>query len=253
MRFAFARPFDQICTLALVLRTCIFLSNSPKHCALSESAYRKSQLVTNELTTVHSYGSGEPGRPPCERCIREQHECILGGSRRGGKRTKRAHSQLEQIQESTSTAGQDIMSAAPTATNPAYQSPARPMVWPNYSSESQPSNSAPSEPRQQRVRNDSSNESTTAKMRVDESIASADIQNPSDALEFLANVADRAEGRMLPPLRSSLLSGSPSQQTSNHSGQPTPASATRQLPVVEFAPLQKGYMSLEMIHELLNR
>ncbi len=46
------------------------------------------------LTATYSYSSGEPGRPPCERCIREQHECILGGSRRGGRRVKRSQSDL---------------------------------------------------------------------------------------------------------------------------------------------------------------
>lgn len=108
------------------------------------------------------------------------------------------------------------------------------------------------EPQQQ----GSENEPSSSKMTVDESIASADIQNPSDALEFLANVADRAEGRMLPPIRSSLFDASPSQRLLGHPGKPISSSSAGKLAAgnsINFAPLQKGHMSVEMMLELVNR
>ncbi|KAJ5247384.1 hypothetical protein N7468_002367 [Penicillium chermesinum] len=33
--------------------------------------------------------NGNPGKPPCQRCVREHRECILGGSNRGGRRIRK--------------------------------------------------------------------------------------------------------------------------------------------------------------------
>lgn len=89
-------------------------------------------------------------------------------------------------------------------------------------------------------------------MTVQEDIAAADIQNPSDALEFLANVADRAEGRMLPPIRNSMYAESPNQQSSRQTS--TPVSSARSVgSLINFAPLQRGQISIELMHELLGR
>ena len=33
--------------------------------------------------------SGSPGTPPCQRCVKENRECVLGGSRRGGRRIRK--------------------------------------------------------------------------------------------------------------------------------------------------------------------
>ncbi|OQE24671.1 hypothetical protein PENSTE_c007G07483 [Penicillium steckii] len=33
--------------------------------------------------------NGNPGKPPCQRCVRENRECILGGSNRGGRRIRK--------------------------------------------------------------------------------------------------------------------------------------------------------------------
>lgn len=97
------------------------------------------------------------------------------------------------------------------------------------------------------------NDPNSTKMTVDESIASADLQNPSDALDFLAHVADHAEGRMLPPMRT-IISKSPSHQTANFSAPNTSLNSSRHLSSshdIQFPPLQK--ISLEMVHELLLR
>ena len=100
-------------------------------------------------------------------------------------------------------------------------------------------------------------ETDNAKMTVRESIAAADIQNPSDALEFLAHVADRAEGRMLPPIRTGLYPNSPSQHSSTISGQTsTPPASAGQFSagsIIDYPPLQKGQINVETLHELLAR
>ncbi|OOQ90419.1 C6 transcription factor [Penicillium brasilianum] len=33
--------------------------------------------------------NGNPGKPPCQRCVREHRECVLGGSNRGGRRIRK--------------------------------------------------------------------------------------------------------------------------------------------------------------------
>lgn len=91
-------------------------------------------------------------------------------------------------------------------------------------------------------------------MTVDETVASTDLQNPADALEFLANVAERDSGsNQLPPMHSSVY-GRPSSRLnvpgldgSRPSNQPTPNN------VIDYPPLTKGQLSLEMLQALLYR
>lgn len=136
----------------------------------------------------------------------------------------------------------------PSASNPPY--------WPNYQSNNLGTQSAPPDPQPSTNNAETDAENGNSKMTVHESIASADIQNPSDALEFLANVADRAEGRMLPPIRSTMYSQSPQGQASTVSGPTSTPGSSRQLSdgsVINFAPLQRSQVNLGIIHELLAR
>ena len=41
------------------------------------------------LISAHSDSNGNPGKPPCQRCVREHRECVLGGSNRGGRRIRK--------------------------------------------------------------------------------------------------------------------------------------------------------------------
>ncbi|OJJ35002.1 hypothetical protein ASPWEDRAFT_488360 [Aspergillus wentii DTO 134E9] len=41
------------------------------------------------LLIKHRDSSGSPGVPPCQRCIRDHRECVLGGSNRGGRRIRK--------------------------------------------------------------------------------------------------------------------------------------------------------------------
>lgn len=229
-------------------------------------------IVVLHLTDFREirYGSGEPGKPPCERCIREQHECILGGSRRGGKRIKRTASDLDSGVDHSSVQSADNTPARSMPfhfQDSSYPSPrtseARLPPWPGYGQDTKSQQLTPREP-PARAENNNSNSnsnnsnSSNAKMTVDETIASAELTNPSDALEFLANVADRAEGSQLPPMNAPGFNTSPHQRRSDLSGQmPTPSSGGQTTSstgnVIQFPPLQKGYVNIDMMHELLHR
>jgi hypothetical protein len=89
----------------------------------------------------------------------------------------------------------------------------------------------------------------SSKLTVDDTVASTDLQNPADALEFLAHVAERNSGvTQLPPMRPHRLSGTmdplneSTRVTHDASGVP-----------IKYGPLSKGLLSLEMIHVLLAR
>ena len=99
-----------------------------------------------------------------------------------------------------------------------------------------------------------------AKMTVDDQVASTDLQNPADALEFLAHVAERDSGRdsgnQLPPLQTSMFSRPPQRMTSNSNHMHVPHRMGEQAAprhVINYAPLTKGQLTVEMIHALMLR
>ncbi|KAK3672212.1 hypothetical protein LTR78_007965 [Recurvomyces mirabilis] len=93
-------------------------------------------------------------------------------------------------------------------------------------------------------------------MTVDERVASTDLQNPADALEFLANVAERDAGpNQLPPMQTSIYGSTP-QHAAMGSGiyhAPTPQDRSNSGNVIDFAPLNKGQLTLDVIRTLLVR
>ncbi|KAK4613337.1 Transcriptional activator ARO80 [Fulvia fulva] len=199
------------------------------------------------------YSSGEPGRPPCERCIREQHECILGGSRRGGRRVKRSTSDAANANTQPQNQVPSIDSVIrpvplPHLRTDQHDPHTRQQCLPSWSALNPDSRILPPLSQQDGPA------TPTAKMTVDETVASTDLQNPADALEFLANVAERDSGsNQLPPMHSSVY-GRPSSRLnvpgldgSRPSNQPTPNN------VIDYPPLTKGQLSLEMLQALLYR
>lgn len=95
----------------------------------------------------------------------------------------------------------------------------------------------------------------TAKMTVDDTVASTDLQNPADALEFLAHVAERDSGNsnQLPPMHSSVY-GRPASRTNVMNNEtPRPVNVPTPSNVIDYPPLTKGQLSLEMIRILLYR
>jgi len=95
-------------------------------------------------------------------------------------------------------------------------------------------------------------------MTVDETVASTDLQNPADALEFLANVAERdSGGTQLPPMQTLIyrrqahtLSATPVAQ--QHEGQGY-LNHTSSGDVIDFPPLNRGHLTVGMIRTLLLR
>lgn len=94
-------------------------------------------------------------------------------------------------------------------------------------------------------------------MSVDESIVSTNLQNPSDALEFLANVAGRNEGAaQTPSVHGSMYAVSPHQSGGDQHIQDRTPSSNHTSPSVmqiQFPPYQKGLVSLGMMHALIDR
>lgn len=94
-------------------------------------------------------------------------------------------------------------------------------------------------------------------MTVDESIVSTNLQNPSDALEFLANVAGRNEGvAQTPSTHGSIYARSPHQSGADQHVQDATPSSNHPSPAamqIQFPPYQKGHVSLGMMHALIER
>ncbi|KAK4539675.1 hypothetical protein LTR36_010438 [Oleoguttula mirabilis] len=96
-----------------------------------------------------------------------------------------------------------------------------------------------------------------SKMTVDDSVVSTDLQNPADALEFLAHVAERDFGAsQLPPMHRSIYGRIPAQMTSTGSTtRETPRAINRSVSTnaIEFPPLVKGQLPFDTIRTLLMR
>ncbi|KAF2772560.1 hypothetical protein EJ03DRAFT_306921 [Teratosphaeria nubilosa] len=201
------------------------------------------------------YSSGEPGRPPCERCIREQHECILGGSRRGGRRVKRSIS--------------DAATAAGSSTNPAIRAsidnvlqptPIPPHLprLPDFQGPGPDQHRLPTWDRESRILPPleppprlQTSTPHGSKMTVDETVASTDLQNPADALAFLANVAERDSGTtQLPPMQTTIYGIPPRMPSTHPVHEPMAVGHDNG---IDYPPLNKGQISLEMIRTLLLR
>lgn len=221
--------------------------------ARGSPGYFKSTWNTYSLTNRNRrYSSGEPGRPPCERCIREQHECVLGGSRRGGRRVKKTLSDV------ASTPGTVQHSTADSIIRPLPTAPPLPDLGRPDSSQPQhhlppwidrESRILPPLPHEPPVHTST----PLARITVDDSVAATDLQNPADALEFLAHVAERDSGsNQLPPMHGYSKSHRPSTHTSGlpdlrHTEQPLNPGD------VQYPPLTRGQVSFNTIQTLLLR
>ncbi|KAI9369756.1 hypothetical protein BJX61DRAFT_132643 [Aspergillus egyptiacus] len=123
--------------------------------------------------------SGSPGVPPCQRCIRDRRECVLGGSNRGGRRIRK--NKIKNFTPGTSTAAQtkhDVPSTSPANSEnlpPSHSPYPGPVVF------------VPTNPPTPTIE-------TTTSVSVDEedaaSIGSVP-RNPSDAWQCLTDIAKR--------------------------------------------------------------
>ncbi|KAJ5051420.1 uncharacterized protein L3040_001199 [Drepanopeziza brunnea f. sp. 'multigermtubi'] len=218
------------------------------------------------------------GRPPCRRCQRENRECVLGESHRGGRRVRKKAKTEDGSVEGEEPLSSSSSSFAPPGAGASFQSPitepvqygpgsgsgplqphpgANPIqynrpVWQpppadggetSTASHSQyppiPSPSTIQPPYRSRL------ESTTSLVgKAHEGIASADLQNPSDALEILAQVADRAEDSNSP------RSDDPSGQAKRRQPVPRPDPPQPMIDTWHYRPIQEGLLSPEMVYQL---
>ncbi|CAI7632069.1 hypothetical protein PCG10_001061 [Penicillium crustosum] len=56
--------------------------------------------------------NGNPGKPPCQRCVRENRECVLGGSNRGGRRIRK--NKIKNFTPANQSPGKDSEISSPT-------------------------------------------------------------------------------------------------------------------------------------------
>ncbi|PYH97943.1 hypothetical protein BO71DRAFT_96174 [Aspergillus ellipticus CBS 707.79] len=124
-------------------------------------------------------GSGSPGVPPCQRCARENRECVLGSSNRGGRRIRKNKIKNFTPESNLPPRRDSVMEAASPSNSDTHQTASS--LYPG------PVVFLPPNP-----------PTTTASMSVDdEDTASIGPvpRNPSDAWQCLTGIAKRgAEG-----------------------------------------------------------
>ncbi|KAK6431312.1 hypothetical protein LTR95_012523, partial [Oleoguttula sp. CCFEE 5521] len=210
-------------------------SGTKRKAESEKRTYRACLHCRQRKARCNLYGSGEPGKPPCERCIREQHECVLGSSHRGGRRVKRSHSE----DTANGVAAPHISIAHEHSSD---QSPSsHPATWATMHSHSQPQSQS-----QQHLAPEpgyASSDRTPHDDAVDDTVAATDLQNPSDALDFLAQVAERDAARS-PGER-------PHEQKAG-AGAHAHGHLPSQQPTI-YPLLQSGQLSVEMVSTLLLR
>ena len=164
-----------------------------------------------------------PGKPPCKRCVRENRECILAGSRRGGRRERKPKPEdltgtevrKPELAETSSILGNSWQ-----------------MEWSRGSSPDDISH--PSVDIERRISNPV----------VDKTIAAKEIQNPSDALEILAQVAGDVQVDSSASSVHAADNQDPKMSTGMNNGNDNQA-------LRQFPPIAKGLLNFETMNRLL--
>lgn len=140
-------------------------------------------FVSPGLTSCSSRDSnGAGGGPPCQRCVRDGTECILGGSNRGGRRIRKPRA----IPNTTSVAqsgGNENSTHVPNAD--IYEQ--------SYSGQS-PTSSHYDNPQQQQSGGNETLPSPSSNMAaaIEDTFASSNLHSTSEALNFLSQAAANA-------------------------------------------------------------
>lgn len=190
------------------------------------------------------------GAPPCRRCAQEQQECVLVKSRRGGRRVKRSLA----IPNSSSLPPPQT----PVLTHAAQSNTSCGEVTPSATGAGEDRwQSRPAASPRQGLRQwddgwqETASGSTTLRRQssapsdIENHIASADLLNPSDALDLLAQVADRdaaeSRGDLLQHVNRNSIQKGISQQMNPQSAI-FPPIADGYLAVTDVLPLLKQYV-----------
>ncbi len=100
-----------------------------------------------------------------------------------------------------------------------------------------------------RAESPSNDPKLVARGPVRESIASADLQNPSDALDILARVADRAEGGESP---SSGQSRTPQPNVGGSLQWRPPFGTPKPNDIISYKPVDDGFISPDMVYHFFS-
>ncbi|KAJ5551715.1 hypothetical protein N7461_006413 [Penicillium sp. DV-2018c] len=120
--------------------------------------------------------NGNPGKPPCRRCARENRECVLGSSNRGGRRVRK--NKIKNFTPAATTSPRKTSAASSPANSDNCQAPSTsypgPLVFlpPNPPNPPAPSTS----------------------VEVDDNSMSTVPRNPSDAWQCLTGIATQGAG-----------------------------------------------------------
>ncbi|WEW54757.1 hypothetical protein PRK78_000182 [Emydomyces testavorans] len=146
--------------------------------------------------------SGNPGSPPCQRCLRDHRDCVLGSSNRGGRRIRKKPLEVKMDAALPRTKSLHLNATAiPIATEP-------PPFPPQF-----PVHHIPSEsPTADSIHMKDDDEDEDLVPIAESSFSHGVLQNPSDAWQCLTNVAQDDDG-------SFYKSGSPYQSESRRSTQ----------------------------------
>ncbi|KFY31990.1 hypothetical protein V493_00625 [Pseudogymnoascus sp. VKM F-4281 (FW-2241)] len=129
---------------------------------------------------LESHGAG--GVPPCQRCVRDGTECILGGSNRGGRRIRKPRA----IPNTTSLAQSSGNENSTHVSNAD--------IYEQSHSGQSPTSSHYDNPRQQQPGGNKTLPSPSSNMAaaIDDTFASSNLHNTSEALNFLSRAAANA-------------------------------------------------------------
>lgn len=137
---------------------------------------------------------GAVGKPPCHRCERDGIECILGSSNRGGRRIRRSRA----VSDINSPA-RSILDGTPIHTlNPETYEQSYPEQTPSSSDYNNTQQRHHQQQQQQHERNASlPSPSTNIAAAIENTFASTNLHNTSEALNFLSQAAENAAAAQL--------------------------------------------------------
>lgn len=232
----------------------------PRIPVISRSAVEPTHVIDQRPLTINRDYGGNPGIPPCRRCVREQKECVLATSRRGGRRPRKcvrlpdsdstgaapfppgttstfdsvpaegaASSEQPPGADQKSSETNRPWSCSPEAETPEAETPGRAASWPG-------SGSQPNSP---------GGRSLQSAGDIEGHITSSDLLNPSDALNLLAQVAD------LDGDGGTERNRKPSGSTTHEDGTPRDHPSSKTLATYHYPPISDGVLSLSVASRLL--
>ncbi|OHE90915.1 fungal specific transcription factor [Colletotrichum orchidophilum] len=279
-------------TAAADCRPPIIMTTPPQHHRLphTETATAKERRVSRACVSCRlrktrcdlDYG-GNPGIPPCRRCVREQKECVLATSRRGGRRPRKfvrlpqndadAFPQQQQQQQRSDavtaatacdagSGGDPGTSSSATLREDQHMHHSTSPAESRHQNDGEPWSCSPEEDDGPSGKSaswpDSASQPDTPGGRSTRSlkssgdfeghITSSDLLNPSDALNLLAQVADLDGDER----RDDMRHLSESDATGRDKCSPRKGSRKPSTPAaVHYPPISGGALSLPVASRLL--